>query len=191
MRDDGQTLYFVHSRHLFAVEGLSVRMIFRVAPRSVMLSTSCSRVASQCLKVHPTDSVGCNRENIKTVCKYSYLHMSVKHDHEHERKALMMSRLQQHKPHQEGSALGHRVTLDSVAHRWVPARTPTVHLCPEKESRGWPDTSSTRRPPTNDNTTKTFLESNVLSATGVVIHLEPYTCSISVKALGPNCLVNA
>ena len=63
-------------------------------------------------------------------CKYSQLHMSVKHDHEHERKEHMMSRRQQHQhPHKEGLALCHRVTLESVAHWWVPARTPTVHQC--------------------------------------------------------------
>ena len=49
--------------------------------------------------------------------KYSQLHMSVKHDHERERKEHMMSRLQQHQqPHKEGLALCHRVILDSVAH---------------------------------------------------------------------------
>ena len=56
---------------------------------------------------------------------------------ERERKEHMMSRLQAHQqPHQEGLALCHRVTLDSVAHRWVPAMT-TLN----SEGRGWPSTT--------------------------------------------------
>ena len=43
--------------------------------------------------------------------------------YEHERNARTTSRLQRK---QQGLALCHRVTLDSVAHRWVLARTPTV-----------------------------------------------------------------
>ena len=69
-------------------------------------------------------------------CKYSQLHMSVKHDNEHERIEHMMPRLQQ--PHQEGLALCHRVILDSVAHRWVPARTPTVRQPPRRIAVGGP-----------------------------------------------------
>ena len=37
-------------------------------------------------------------------------------------------RQETHRPHAQGS-LCHRVTLDSVAHWWVPARTPTAHQC--------------------------------------------------------------
>ena len=44
-----------------------------------------------------------------------------------------------------GLALCHRVTLDSVAHWWVPARTPTVHQCLYgREAVGGPRHSSTR-----------------------------------------------
>ena len=45
---------------------------------------------------------------------------------------------------------------------------------PERRGRGWPGTTSTRQLPTNNNKTKTSLESNVFLATGVVIHLESY-----------------
>ena len=77
--------------------------------------------------------------------KYSQLHTNVKHDHEHERKEHMRSRLQAHQqPHQEGLALCHRVALDSVAPRWVPARIPTVHWCPSSEGCGWPATTTTK-----------------------------------------------
>ena len=65
--------------------------------------------------------------------------MSVTHDHEHERKAHVVSRLQQdQQPHKEGLALRHRVTLDSEAHQFVLARTPTVHLCPTGKAVGGP-----------------------------------------------------
>ena len=78
--------------------------------------------------------------------------MSVKHDHEHERKEHMMSRLQHHQqPHGEGLALFHRVTLDSVAHQVGPGKDTHGTPVPDREGRGWPATSSTRRPPTNDN----------------------------------------
>ena len=64
---------------------------------------------------------------------------------ERERNEHMMSRLQAHRqPHQEGLALCHRVTLDSVAHQWVPKRTQTVHRCPNREGRGCPATTSTK-----------------------------------------------
>ena len=86
-----------------------------------------------------------------------------------------MSRLQQHQqPHKEGLALCHRVTLDFVAHWWVPARTPTVHGCPTGKAVGGPQQAPQRRPPTNNNKTQTSLEPNVFSATGVIIHLESY-----------------
>ena len=85
--------------------------------------------------------------------------MSVKHDHEHERTENMMPRLQQ--PHREGLALCHRVILDSVAHWWVPARTPTVRQCLHG-GMPWVARSNLHET-TNDNKTKTDLESNVLS----------------------------
>ena len=93
----------------------------------------------------------------------------------------MMSRLQQHQqPHKEGSALCHRVTLDSV----VPARTDTVHRCPTGKAVGGPQQAPQRRPPTNDNKTQTSLLTNVLSATGVIIHLESYMVAEQVPETG-------
>ena len=54
-----------------------------------------------------------------------------------------MSRLQQHQqPHKEGLALCHRVTLDTVAHRWVPAR-----------AVGGPQQGPQRQLPTSNNKT--------------------------------------
>ena len=71
-----------------------------------------------------------------------------------ERNEHMRSRLQAHQQtHQEGLVLCHGVTLDSVAHRWVPARTPTVHRCPNREAVGGPQQPPRRRPQTNDNKT--------------------------------------
>ena len=43
-----------------------------------------------------------------------------------------------------GLPLRHRVILDSVAHCWVPARTPTVHSAFTEGGRGWPQTRFTR-----------------------------------------------
>ena len=84
-------------------------------------------------------TVSLTSASVEQVCKYSQLHMSVKHDHAHERKAHIVSRLQQHQqPHKEGLALCHRVTLESVAHWCVPARTPTVHRCPKGKAVGGP-----------------------------------------------------
>ena len=72
--------------------------------------------------------------------------MSVTHDHEHECKAHMTSRLQQ--THNKGWRFA-----------WVVARTPTVHRCSNGETRGSPDATSTRRPRT---TRQTSLETNEL-----------------------------
>ena len=83
------------------------------------------------------------------VKKCSQLHMRVMCDHEHERKAHTTSRHQQHTHTQQGLALCHRTTLDSVAHWWVPARTPTVYQCTNWEGSGWTDANSTKT--TNDN----------------------------------------
>ena len=55
-----------------------------------------------------------------------------------EGKEHMMSRLQQHQQPQSGLALCPRVILDSVAHWWVPARTPTVHRCSKGKAVGGP-----------------------------------------------------
>ena len=52
--------------------------------------------------------------------------MSAEHDHEHERTGHKTSRLQP--THNKGWCFA-TVTLGYVAHRWVPARTPTVHRC--------------------------------------------------------------
>ena len=86
-----------------------------------------------------------------------------------------MSRLQEHQqPHQEGLALCHRVTLDSMAHRWVLARTPTVHRCPTGKAVGGP------QPVPRDNSRQTTTrQRQALSPTcdttpGVIIHLESY-----------------
>ena len=106
--------------------------------------------------------------------------MSVKHDHEHERTKHTMSRLQQHQT-QSRLALCPRAVLDAAAHRWVPARTPSV---PESCGCGWLDTTSTRRPPTNDNKTQTSTESNVFSATGALTHLESYMVAELVLETG-------
>ena len=55
-----------------------------------------------------------------------------------------------------------------------PARTPMVHRCPRGKAVGGPQQALQRRPPTNDNNTQTSLETNVLSATGVMINLESF-----------------
>ena len=49
-----------------------------------------------------------------------------------------------HSNNHKGLALCLDATLGIKAHRWVPARTPTVHRCP-REGRGWPTTRSTVR----------------------------------------------
>ena len=68
-------------------------------------------------------------------CKYSRLHMSVKHDHEHERKDHMTSRLQ---PTKKVWRFCPDATLPGHwrAHWWVQTRTPTVHQC-FHEGRPW------------------------------------------------------
>ena len=104
---------------------------------------------------------------------------------ERERKEHMMSRLQAYQqPHQEGLALCHRVTLDSAAHWGVPARTPTVHRCPKGKALGGPTQASQRRPPTNDNTTRTSLKTNVLSSASADTHLESYMVAEPVREAG-------
>ena len=83
----------------------------------------------------------------------------MKHDHELDRTEHTMSRLQPTQrrvgalPQSHPGLCG---TLVGPGHpRYTSAST--------EEGRGWPDTSSTRRPLTNDNKTKTSFESNVLS----------------------------
>ena len=106
--------------------------------------------------------------------------MSLKHDHEHERKPHM-SRLQQDQPHKEGLALRHRVTLDSEAHQWVLARTPTVHRCRTGKAVGGPQPA-----PRDDHRQTTTRQRQVLSHTcfqGVVKHLESYNLALSAPGL--------
>ena len=108
-------------------------------------------------------------------CKFSQLHMSVKHDHEHERTGThdvttpttpttaqrIVGALPQSHPGLCGTPVG-----PSKGHpRYTRAR---------KEGRGWPDTSSTRRPPTNDIMTKASIVSTLFSETSAVTHLESY-----------------
>ena len=80
--------------------------------------------------------------------------------YEHEQKAHTTSRLQQHTTRVGALPQSH---LDSVAHGWVPARTPTVHRCPTGKAVGGPTQPPRRRPQTNDNKTPTSLKTNVLS----------------------------
>ena len=84
--------------------------------------------------------------------------------------------------HTQGLALCHRVTLDSVAHRWVPARTPTV--LPE-QGRPWVahnrfhDTTTDKRQHDKDRS-----ESTVFSATGAITHLESHMVPEPVRETG-------
>ena len=64
--------------------------------------------------------------------------------------------------HAQGLALCHRVTW-TLWHTGGSRQDTHGTPVPEREGRGWPDTSSTTRQTTNDNTTKDRFESNVLS----------------------------
>ena len=109
-------------------------------------------------------------------------HMSVKHDHEHKRK-------EQHDfttpttPTTTQTRIG-ALPLDSVAHRRVGKDTHGTPRASTEEGRVWPTASSTRRPLTNDNMTKTSLESNVFSETTTVTHLDSYTVAEPVPETG-------
>ena len=111
--------------------------------------------------------------------------MSVKHDHEHERKAQMMSRLQHQQPHKEGLALCPRVILDSVAHCWVSARTPTVHQCLHG-GRPWVarhklhETTTDKRQHDKDK----VLRQMCFQETGVDTHLQSYMAAEPVREAG-------
>ena len=93
-------------------------------------------------------------------CKISHLHKSVKHDHEHERNATTpttptttyrrVGAVPQSHPGLCGTPVG-------------PSKDTHGTPVPDREGRGWQTKSSTKRPPTNDNKTKTTFESNVLS----------------------------
>ena len=76
-------------------------------------------------------------------CKYSQLHMSVRHDHEHERTEHNMSRLQP--THRRVGALpqSHPGLCGTPV---GPGKDTHGTPVPGREGRGWPDTSSTRRP---------------------------------------------
>ena len=79
--------------------------------------------------------------------------------------------------------------MDSMAHWWVPVRTHGTPPVPDREGRGWPETS-TRRPQTDDNKTPTgnktpaSLESNVLSATSADTHLGSFMVAEPVRETG-------
>ena len=74
--------------------------------------------------------------------------------------------------HTEGLALCHRVTLDSVAHRWVPARTPAVHQCPQGKAVGGP--TQAPRVDHRQHDTDKVLRQLCFKETGVDTHLESY-----------------
>ena len=80
-------------------------------------------------------------------CKYSQLHMSVRHDHEHERTEHNMSRLQP--THRRVGALpqSHPGLCGTPV---GPGKDTHGTPVPGREGRGWPDTSSTKRPLTRD-----------------------------------------
>ena len=86
-----------------------------------------------------------------TAAKYSQLHMSAEHDHEHERIEHTMSRLPTNT---------HKGWIFATESPWTLWHTSGSRQdthgtpVPEIEGRGWPDTSSTTRRPTNENTTK-------------------------------------
>ena len=68
-----------------------------------------------------------------------------------------------------------------MAHRWVPAKDTHGTPVPEREGRDWPDTSSTRRPPTNDIMTEASIVSTLFSETSAVTHLESYNVGSTVQ----------
>ena len=100
---------------------------------------------------------------VEPECKYSQLHMRAKH--EHERTEDKMSR-----PQPTHRRVG--VTLDSVAHWWVPARTPTVHQCPQGKAVGGP-THAPRDDHRQHDKDKS-LRLMCFQETGVDTHLESY-----------------
>ena len=97
--------------------------------------------------------------------------MSVKHDHYYGHDDTDKSTLQ---PTQKK---GWRFATESSWTLWHTGGTRQGHpytSVSTEEGRGWPDVKSTVRPTTNDNKTKTSLESNVLSQPGAVRQLESY-----------------
>ena len=73
-------------------------------------------------------------------------------------------------------ALCHRVTLDSVAHRWVPARTTTVHRCPT--GKAWVARSKSRE---IDSRQTTARQRQTLSQTCFHKQVQPDTCNHTKK----------
>ena len=103
---------------------------------------------------------------------YSQLHMSAEHDHEHERTGHKTSRLQP--PHK-----GLRFATESPWTLWHTGGSRQGHPrhtgASEEEGCGWSDTSSTRRPTTNDNTTDKVLRQMCFQETSADRHLQTYT----------------
>ena len=93
-------------------------------------------------------------------CKYSQLHMSVRHDHEHERTERKTSRLQPTHTTRVGAL---PQSLPGLGTLVGPGKDTHGTPVPRRKAVGG-RTSSTIRRPTNDNTTKTSLKTNVLSA---------------------------
>ena len=109
---------------------------------------------------------------VEQVCRYSQLHLNVKHDHDHEHDCHTTLR---HQPTHDGLALCHRVILDSVTPPWVSERTPTVHGGPHA-GRPWVARQqvTTYDTTSKGNTTKTGLSQTCFQETSVDTHLE--TC---------------
>ena len=113
------------------------------------------------------------------VCKYSQLHMSVTHDHEHERTERKTSRLQPtHTPRVGSSPQSHPGLCGTPV---VPARTPTVHRCPNREGRGWPDKVHDK---TTDTRQRQVSRQTCFQPPGDDTHLETYMVVEPVRETG-------
>ena len=126
---------------------------------------------------------------VDPLCKNSQLHMS--HNRlsthpstyvERERKAHTMSRLQ---AHQQTHNKGWRFATESPWTLWHTGGFrqghPRYTSAPAEEGCGWPDTSSTRRPTTNDNTTDKVLRQTCFQRNQVLTHLETYMVAEPVR----------
>ena len=102
-------------------------------------------------------------------CKCSQLHMSVKHDHEHERTEHLMPRLQPTTTPRTVGALqqSHPGLCGTLV---GPGKDTHGTPVPDREGRGWPKVTSTRRPTTTRQ--KQTLSQMCFQETGVVIDLE-------------------
>ena len=98
--------------------------------------------------------------------------------HERETRPLLRTRRhrQEHTPTntKKGLAFCHRVHPGLCGTLVGPGKDTHTPVFSTEEGRGWPEVNSTVRPTTNDNKTKTSLESNVLSQPGAVRQLESY-----------------